>query len=640
MNLYPYQKYNIEQIKNVWTEYQSILYQLPTGGGKTVVINDIIESILDKKILILVHRKEIILQIRDRLKQRGIIAGVLIGNFEENIDSDILIGSIRTVARDSRLEDIIKRNFDYMIIDEAHHACSSTYIKTITDFKINNPNYKLLGVTATPYRKDGKKLADIFDVLIQGPTYSKLREDGFLAGYKCYAAKLEGLEQVNLSGGDFKLSDLSKYMRSDWLIEKAINMYKEKGQGKQMLVFCVDKKHAQQVQQSYFNAGFSNTAIINSDTGSDDRERINKLYREGKLDIIISIQTLTEGVDLPETGVVQLLRPTLSIVLYLQILGRGTRLKSDGSNLIILDLSNNSYEHGLLDSEYIWNLNNDDPNPKKKSKKIIARVGSKIITDQDQIEEEGLEIEEMDLEEYLSQQQDGIQIAENENSKIKDQINKKFSDLIKDLKTRCKIPNTNFIFDYSSWNLEHGWDEIGLKNAKHNSVNFTIKFDKTLKEKNLLKLNYEGYSRKWGFEDFILMGEYAKFIQSKSIYKLLLDTFKEVYILSTGYHNIQELKRKAREIKEKQCLIQIDEYLNAGNFKFTLKRQIGSYSHSFRELGSAFVITFEDKPNRLMSTNRITFHNESGYNTGTNNNAKKEAIFNILFNNWFENEEI
>jgi superfamily II DNA or RNA helicase len=280
MKLYPYQLENKNQIMELWKKHSSILYQLPTGGGKTVVINSIIEEILDKKILILVHRQEIIFQIRNRLKQRGITAGVLIGGYEENINADILIGSILTVARDSRLQDILNKNFDYMIIDEAHHACSDSYVKTITNFKNHNSDYRLLGVTATPYRKDGKKLNKLFDILIKGPTYSELREGGYLSDYVCYAAKLDGLSDVDLSGGDFKLSSLSKYMRSDWLLNKAIKMYKDKGNNEQMLVFCVDIKHAKQTKQAYIDAGFDSVAIIDSNTPDDERKEINKLYRD------------------------------------------------------------------------------------------------------------------------------------------------------------------------------------------------------------------------------------------------------------------------------------------------------------------------------------------------------------------------
>lgn len=645
MKLRPYQAKNSQEIWDLWEQYNAILYQLPTGGGKTVVINDIIEKILNKKdstkIIILVHRQEIIFQIRDRLKDRGIVAGVLIGSFEENIESNILIGSILTVARDTRLQSILNRGFEYMIIDEAHHACSDSYIKTIENFENHNKNYKLLGVTATPYRKDNKKLNKVFQVLLKGPTYSELREDGYLADYTCYAAKLEGLEGVNLSGGDYKLSDLSKYMRSPSLIKKAIEMYKTKGNNKQMLVFCVDKKHSMQVRDAYIKAGYTKIAHIDSDTPNEQRQQINIDYREGKLDIITSIQTLTEGTDLPETGVVQLLRPTLSIVLYLQILGRGVRVKKDKSKLIILDCSNGSYEHGLLDSNFNWTLENENPNPDKKLNKIVGKSKKGLyIEDHDEIDAEYLEIEEITHEEFLIQNRNAIEIAENENKEKENQIKKIYFQTIEYLNTNFpsfKFTPVSNITEYNHY--------LEIKVFLDKNQAYDLNYDKT--DKSLvLEINPGSWTRKIHFKNFpilIIGGELAKFLTLKKHLKVIVSNFNEMLEIDNSKIDINQLKNRIKNIKMEKAIVKINEHLASGNFKFILDENY-RLGGDFRDFwGNCNIIEFNNEPSRVMSTNPLTFYNKNIDGEvslkGNHTSVKKDLIIDILYKHWYNDEK-
>lgn len=639
MPLYPYQDNNSKEIIKQWETHPSVLYQLPTGGGKTVVINDVIEKNIDKKILILVHRQEIIFQIRDRLKQKNVIAGVLIGNFEENIESDIIVASILTVARDTRLQKMLDRNFDIMIIDEAHHACSDSYIKTITNFKLHNPNYKLLGVTATPYRKDNKKLNKIFDVLIKGPTYSELRKDGYLADYICYSAKVDKLKEVELSGGDFKISSLSKFMRSKWLIEKAIKMYKDKGDNKQMLVFCVDKKHSIQVKEAYIKAGYTKIAHIDSDTSDEERKQINQDYRNGKIDIITSVQTLTEGVDLPETKVIQSLRPTLSIVLYLQLLGRGTRLKADGSKLIILDCSNNSIEHGLLDSDFQWNLNNDDPNPEKKLNKIVGKRNDGGFTaDENEIEEQYLEVTEITHDEFLSQNENGVELAENENKEKEQQLLLVYKSTIDYLNNKCKLDGVSFIFKPEDVINYNQFNKIECDYKSRELLNLKFSDNKSF------KIDLGWYSREASSsapDRLIYGGKTTEFLTKDTNIKYLLGQWELMDDINKSKVDINKLKEKIRNIKEEKCIHKIDEQLSSGNYVFELNKSTNGH---FRDVGWFEKIEFLDKPNRLKSTNRIKFGDgdrakSRGYYSYSQKSelgsVKKEDLIRILFNNWF-----
>lgn len=639
MTLYPYQVENKKSILELWKTYNSVLYQLPTGGGKTVVINSIIEDIINKKIIILVHRQEIIFQIRDRLKEIGITAGVLIGGFEENIDSDILIGSILTVSRDSRLQSILDRNFDYMIIDEAHHACSSSYLKTIQSFKLHNPNYKLLGVTATPYRKDRKKLNNIFEVLIKGPSYPELRQQGYLADYICFAGKLENLEEVDSTGGDFNITALSKYMRDPNLIAKAIKMYQDKGCNQQMLVFCVDKAHSLQIKASYIKAGYKSIAYIDSTTPDEERQKINADYRAGKIQIITSIQTLTEGVDLPETKIIQLLRPTLSVVLYLQILGRGTRLKSDGSKLIILDLSNNSYEHGLLDSDFRWNLNNDEPNPDKKINKIIGKKKNGEITiDQEEIDLEYLEIEEMTHTDFLLQNVNGVQIAIDENKYKDELIRQLHKKLLDDLNNKIKLSDVKAFQKAEDVTLYRRFENVKINYKKEELLE--IKYS----SKKLVEVSL-GWGSTHTPKDYykpIMKGKFVEFLQKDNIQKLLLDAFKEMDGIYNSKIDIKQLEDKIENIEKEKCLFKINTLLAGNTFNFKLNNKVGRYDHNFRDVWGKFnEIRFENKPKKIKSMDKYSFWEDiSGdkeiHRRGEHNSAKQEVILDILYKNWYK----
>lgn len=639
MGLYNYQSENKQEIQEQWEKHPAVLYQLPTGGGKTVVITSIIEDILDKKILILVHRVEIILQIRDRLREKGIDCGILVGGLEENVDSDILIGSILTVARDRRLGAILDKNFDYMIIDEAHHACSDSYIKTIDSFKKHNPNYRLLGVTATPYRKDKKSLDKIFDVIVKGPTYSWLRENGFLSGYKCYPVKLEDLNNVELSGGDYKLSDLSKFMRSPELINLAIDIYKKRGENKQMLVFCVDIKHAQQVKDAYIKAGFKNTELIDSNTSYEDRMRINQQYRDGITQIIISIQTLTEGTDLPETKVVQLLRPTLSIVLYLQILGRGVRLKEDKSDLIVLDCSNNTFTHGLLDSNYKWTLNNEDPNPSKEGRRIVGKNKNGGFTlDEDDIGLDYEEVTEISHSDYLAMHGDGIEMAEKENAEkdnlIKQIIESTLEDLNKKaIKSGYKFKhydggNEKSIFNWDgtlSISMLEGKDYIKIVYIK-NKINGG-------EMTQFLEYDISLYNvRKTSLPSIISVGKGTDYIVKNEILEKIAKLSEKVFKLNKEKINIDELKDNLKSIRIGQLENKMNIAISNKKFTFILKKDKYIDSRAIG-WGNACSIMLTEYPKKLKTMNKCQVATTRG-NTYSEVNLSKEKILEALYDNW------
>lgn len=651
-----YQDKNHHDIINLFQKHNSVLYQLPTGGGKTVIIQEIIDKIVsnnlpegvkDKignKILILVHRREIIFQIRDRLNSQGIKCGVLIGQHEENLDSDILVASNRTVMMDDRIDNIIQKHSDFLIIDEAHHACSNGYKKIIKAYKKNNPKSKLLGVTATPYRKDKKSLGDIFNVLKLGPTIQELQELGYLCKSKTYALNLEDLKNnVEFSGGDFKISQLSKYMRQKGIIEMAIKEYEDKGEEKQMLVFCVDKKHSLDIKKAYEDKGYS-VGHIDSDTSKDVRDGIIEDFRENKIQIITSIQTLTEGVDLPETGVIQFLRPTLSLVLYMQMGGRGLRPKKDGSDLIVLDIANNSREHGLLDAEREWSLKKNDPNLKRKKNKIVG-VGpnGSIVENVSDIEAEGLELTELSPEEYFMRKGDGLIEAEEKNKDLKRKKYSLYLELIKTANSFIKIPNHSFKPKYTEDQVVNGYSNnltnLTLSDNENERNVCTISFHNWSEDEKFLHLQGDFYiSRGAKLEAekslklYSIMGGVASKMETKKINNILITSFEEIEEVNQEMVDIQEIKRNIKRFEEKQIELKVNEKFINKKYTLELEKEIylGSYCRDLWRYANKIIFT--DNPRSLRSINKVEFYNDKGYVGGVSS-FKKEDVIDVLINN-------
>jgi superfamily II DNA or RNA helicase len=559
MPLYKYQQEGSDKIQVLLDENKSVIYQLPTGGGKSYVIQDIVEKNKHKKIMLLVHKREIIFQLYDNLKSSGFDVGIMVGDIEKNTNANVLVGSILTVSRDKRIQGVMDRKDDILIIDEAHHACSSSYQKIIDLSIKNNPNFNIFGVTATPYRKDKKKLSLIFDKLVVGPTINELQEQGYLCNAKTYIMNLEDVEHIQKSGGDYNISKLSKFMRNDSLINSAIQEYEDKGMGKQMLVFCVDQKHGLKVQNAYIEKGYSDTSYIDSNTPNDVRDNIIKEFRGGNIKILVSIQTLTEGTDIPNASVCQLLRPTLSLVLYLQILGRVLRVKDDKSEAIILDISNCSKEHGLVNSPKNWNLDNIDPNLEKGDRKLIAyNAKDEMVDDLEEITEEGLEVTEVSYDDFLKHSKMGVEEAQSINSDIVDQKYNKLCE-IRDIISQ-KLPQYNF--EIPKKEDIYNFKEIKVKEGGENLVNITYLYDE-----NDIFLN-KVWTQKENLRYYNKLGIISNTLSIKKTLAKILVLFIGIKTLESKKIDINKLRSETRLIKLEKIENNINSQIKRGEYEF------------------------------------------------------------------------
>lgn len=364
-SLRDYQQKGVEAIRTSYLNgKRAPLYVLATGGGKTVVFCYISDTTAKraKRVLILVHRIELLRQTSGKLYENGVEHGIINSKFTPNFNAVIQIASVQTLA--SRIKKGKARtDYDLVIIDEAHHAAASTWL---TILKALPPKCKMLGVTATPVRSDGTGLNDIFDDLILGPSIRFLIERGFLVQPVVYApSERLDLSAVKMKDGDYDPDDLERIVDNSVITGNAVDYYRRLCNHKPAIVFCCSIKHAEHVAEEFRKAGIKAQSIDGSMEDAQRRGLINGLAN-GLIEVLTSCDIISEGTDIPAVTCAILLRPTQSLGLYLQQVGRALRPAPGKDKAIILDHVGNVLTHGLPDEERPWSLEGEEKGPRRK----------------------------------------------------------------------------------------------------------------------------------------------------------------------------------------------------------------------------------------------------------------------------------
>ena len=356
LELRPYQQQAANQIRTSYRAgNRAPMLVLSTGGGKTVVFSYISHGAAskNKRVLILVHRIELIRQTFRKLTDFGVHCGIINAKYTPDYYAPVQVASVQTLVK--RL-DKIAMNFDLIIIDECHHATASTYRKIIDA----NPNAKLLGVTATPVRGDGMGLGvsagGYFDDMILGTDISELIELGYLVKPKVFGPKHRiDFSDVEFARGDYDQKQIAKKVDKPTITGSAVAEYTKLCPGEPCVVFCVSIDHAKHVAEEFCAAGYRS---IHADGSLDDDERKRRLdgLENGSVQVLTTCDLISEGTDIPAIACAILLRPTASEGLYLQQVGRALRPSPGKQYAIILDHVGNSLVHGLPDSFRAWSL--------------------------------------------------------------------------------------------------------------------------------------------------------------------------------------------------------------------------------------------------------------------------------------------
>jgi superfamily II DNA or RNA helicase len=307
------------------------------------------------RVWILAHRVELLDQISRTLTSFGVPHGMVAPGYLGDRRKPVQVASVFTLVR--RLDRYDAP--DLIIVDEAHHAISeSTWGRVITAF----PNAKLLGVTATPIRLSGEGLGDLFQSMVVGPSMRELIELGALSPYRLFAPAGVDLSGVHTRMGDFVRGEIEAAMDKPSITGDAVKHYQKLAPGRRAVAFCVSVEHAMHVAEQFRAAGISAQAI---DGGMDRTLRASVLseFSKGRIQVLASCDLISEGFDVPAIEAAILLRPTQSLGLYLQQVGRALRTFPGKTEAIILDHAGNVKRHGLPDEDRVWSL---DGAPKKK----------------------------------------------------------------------------------------------------------------------------------------------------------------------------------------------------------------------------------------------------------------------------------
>jgi hypothetical protein len=319
-----------------------LLYVLPTGGGKTVVLAAVMQAVAAAggRVLFLVHRRELVDQTVEQLARRGLQCGIISAAYRPRAREPIQVASVQTMARRGAHDFGV---FDLIIVDEAHHAIAATYDATVSRW----PDAALLGATATPFRLDGRGLSPPFTSILAGPSVQQLIEGGFLVVPEILtdaaAVDTRGL-RLDACGIDWQPAALAR--RAGVITGDVVAQFKASGGARRAIVYTVNVEHCKTVTQAFRDAGFA-AEYIDGKTRPGARAGIMARVRSGETQLLVNVEIATEGVDIPEFEAVLMVRPTLSRCLYLQMIGRGLRASDGKTDCLILDHAGNVALHGL-----------------------------------------------------------------------------------------------------------------------------------------------------------------------------------------------------------------------------------------------------------------------------------------------------
>ena len=334
------------RVSEAFEHHRSVMVQMPTGTGKTVVLAELVKRLKMKneglKILIVAHRRELVEQIKATIKRM-------------KMDSrNITVESIQTISRRIDALDFIP---SLVVIDEAHHALAKPY-KMMWDAW---PDARFLGLTATPCRLNGKGFTDLFDVLVQSwdiPTFIK---EKWLSTYDFVSIKSDGVTQRLIDSlqkrgadGDYQNKEMDMLLNKRPSIERLYQSFEEYGKDRKGIVYAINISHAKKIMELYQEHGIKAVAI-DSKTPAAQRQADIEAFKNGDIQVLVNVDIFSEGFDCPDVEFVQLARPTLSLAKYLQMVGRGLRVAKGKKNCVIIDNVGLYRVFGLPSQVWNWN---------------------------------------------------------------------------------------------------------------------------------------------------------------------------------------------------------------------------------------------------------------------------------------------
>ena len=317
-----------EKVNGAFEAHRSVMMQMPTGTGKTVVLASLVKQYLNRdadcSVLIVAHRIELIEQTGTFLNHFGIDYGVIAGGKRPAVLKRVMVASVQTLSKNLDID----LSPSLVVIDEAHHALAKTYQMLWAAW----PEAKFLGLTATPYRMSGDGFTDLFEVLVDSWSVKQFIADGWLSPYDYYSIRPDSEEQQEIDSlrkrgadGDFQMKELREKLDVRPSIERLFESFERFAFDKKGIIYAIDIAHAEHIAEFYRLQGV-NAVAISSKTPAKERAEVIRTFKdENRIQILVSVDLFSEGFDCPDVEFIQMARPTLSLAKYLQMVGRGLR---------------------------------------------------------------------------------------------------------------------------------------------------------------------------------------------------------------------------------------------------------------------------------------------------------------------------
>jgi superfamily II DNA or RNA helicase len=327
LTLRGYQMAAVDRVLDALGEKESTLLVLPTGCGKTVVFSEVARR-WDGRVLVLAHREELVRQAADKLRDaagRGV--GVEMAAEMAHDGHRAVVASVQTMTRPARRERYARDAFGLIVTDEAHHAVADSYRAVVDYFSPPGVGTRHLGVTATPRRADELALGQVFESVAMEYGITDAVADGYLVPVRQEVVNVEGLDfsAARTLAGDFNEADLDRILREEEILHRVAGPAADLCGDRPALVFCVTVAHAEAMAAVLNRYKPQSARALSGATDRETRRVVVRAFRQGKLQYLCNCALFLEGFDAPGCAAVVMARPTKSLALYTQVLGRGTR---------------------------------------------------------------------------------------------------------------------------------------------------------------------------------------------------------------------------------------------------------------------------------------------------------------------------
>ena len=356
---------------------RKVLVVLPTGSGKTFVMADIAKRSVDNghKILAMMHRRQLVTQMQDRFRDYELESGLIMAGHDHDLGSNIQIGTVQTYHRRLDLYDVDNPFFvdaSVVFIDEAHRSLSKTFQKVLLRY----PKKIVIGVTATPCLASGRGMGDYYDDLVEGPGIQELIDGGHLVPGRYYAPTAPDLNKLRTIAGDYEKRGLAEVMNTPKIVGDVFQNWARLAPGMQTIVFAVNVKHSRALCVEFQRNGV-NAEQLDAHSSEERRTEVLHGLQFGNIQVVCNVGLYTEGFDYPGMGCIVIARPTKSMGLWRQMVGRGLRPYPDKEKCVIIDHGGCVDRLGFVEDPVFWQLDGKmiaykKKNVRKKEKHIMT----------------------------------------------------------------------------------------------------------------------------------------------------------------------------------------------------------------------------------------------------------------------------